>query len=247
MDCGRLLTDGVVQAKGFVSLAPSVTDLIAPFEDQGGDIKVFQASRGHQTTVSGADNDNIRLRIRKLDFARSFLQPSPVVRERVPMFSRLLWVIFQTAQARVHGVAFPLSVWRGDQAKDTGSESESSHFKGEDALYPSNRREELDQGGVSEIEGGQVCDLESIVQELLDARVATEGAKVPGDGEDITPERIIDEEVDDFRSLSGLNERRESGKPPAGDLSRIEIFWQRLVESGDFVGVFLGGHGGWLG
>ena len=224
MDCRRSLTDGVVQTKGFVSPTPSIADPTAPLENQGGYTEVLQASGRDQTIVSSTDDDNIRLRVRKVDFAFPFLQPFPVVREGVPEFSRRFWVVFQTAQTRVHGVTLPLSVRGGDQAENTRSESEVSHLEGENALYPSNPRGEVHQGSISEVERCQIRDLESIVQELFDARAATEGAKIPSDGKDISPKAIIDEKVDNFCCLSGLNEGRESGMPLAGDLSHVEIF-----------------------
>jgi len=199
-----------MQTKSFVSLAPVIADSIVSVKNQRWDIEVLQASRDNQTTMSATHDDDIRVRVHEFHFALSLLLPFSVVREGVPQFSCLFRVFFQTSQARVHGVTFPLSVGGGDQAKNARSETESPHFKGENTLYPSNGHGELHQGCVLEVEGRQVCDLESVVQELFDTCAATEGAEIPGDSEDITPKRIIDKKLYDLCCVSGLDERCKS-------------------------------------
>ena len=56
---GHSLTDGVMQAKGFVSLAPGVADSSVSFQNQCRDIEVLQASRDNQPRLSAAHDDDI--------------------------------------------------------------------------------------------------------------------------------------------------------------------------------------------
>ena len=221
---GCSLTDWVMQTKSFVSLAPGVADPTVTFKDQRRHIKVLQAGCDNQTTLSATHDDDVRLRVHELHFALSLFRPFPVVREGVPILSCLFRVFLETGQARVHGITFPSSIWSGYQTENARSESESSHLKGENTLYPTNPWEEL-QGSLSEIKGRQVRNLEPMIQELFDARGATECTEIPGNCEDVAPERIVDEKVDDSCCVSGLNERCESREPLSGDLIRVKIFW----------------------
>jgi hypothetical protein len=70
---------------------------------------------------------------------------------------------------------------------------------------------------------GELGSGQSIKEELFDAVAAKEGTKVPGEGEQVTPENIVYELGEDSVNVIRLDVVGESLKPGLGYKCRIDF------------------------
>ena len=153
-------------------------------------------------------------------------------------------MIVEGLQIGVNGVPLPGTLQGQDEPEHTISGPPRSNREGEqcfDPFYVSSRFADVGRLEFEVVQVGLVAKRgigDSILEEGLDLSGAEEGAEVPCQGHDVSPESVGLEKVEDFIDVdTPFGQRRERSlkvsQPLSGDLGCVDVFWGGDTEAVD--------------
>ena len=243
------LTDRIMQTQSLIPVPPLVSNSWAIFHNKRWDIQELQPGTKFQSALTTSGDDNVGLDSFKVELLLSLFCPLAVVRKRVPQSSDFLGVVVERLQAGEDGIRLPDTLRGKDEPENTVSTSPRPNGEGEQGLDPFDVFPRFLNAGVLELEVVQTSLVsergvsDPILEEGFDLIGAREGAKVPRQGQDISPESVGQEKVQDFSDVDiTAGRRRDRGlklfEPFPCNLDRVYAFWRGDAEALD------GGNGG---